>query len=146
MIDSAELVELYSKIEKLEMSNVCLIAELGRIAQALGVEPSMKSVLGKIEELRACKLSMVYGVSDGFYFETEAEAEKYNNLTGNNRGVSTDILHANKWVCRISDDVTERQPITLHKSGEELAKERTLRCLSPGMKELLGIAPKAVEE
>jgi hypothetical protein len=39
--------------DQLKMSNERLIAELGRVALALGVEPSMRLVLAKIEELKA---------------------------------------------------------------------------------------------
>ncbi len=48
-----ENLELQAKIEKLEMSNVKLIAELGMIAQAVGAGPSMREVLDKIEALKA---------------------------------------------------------------------------------------------
>ena len=54
MIDPKNFDESESlRIMELEMSNERLIAELGRIALALGVEPSMNKVLAKIEELNA---------------------------------------------------------------------------------------------
>lgn len=45
--------ELEATIDALRMSNELLIAELGRIAEALDVEPSMVEVLGRIAELKA---------------------------------------------------------------------------------------------
>ncbi len=44
---------LAAENDQLKLSNQRLIAELGRIAEALGVDPSMNVVLGKIEELKA---------------------------------------------------------------------------------------------
>lgn len=132
---------LTMELEKLQMSNVRLIAELGRIAQALGVEPSMKAVLSKIEELRASKLSIAYRTTDYNYFETAAEAEKYNKLRGDDRTVDTCILYDNRWVNTIDEHDLERSIQTIHKVGEAeaLAKEDVLRRLTPGQKELLGI-------
>ena len=138
MIDSAELVELQIKIEKLEMSNVRLIAELGRIAQTLGVEPSMKMVLGKIEELRANKARLAWSV-DYNLFESEAEADKYNTLMATGKDVEAVLIYDNRRVNTLDQICLNKLTVTVHKSGEELAKERTLRSLSWGQKELLGI-------
>ena len=43
---------LQGEVESLKMSNERLIAELGRIAAALGVDNSMAKVLAKIKELK----------------------------------------------------------------------------------------------
>jgi hypothetical protein len=43
---------LKAQVQELEMTKALLIAELGRIAEALGVEPSMVKVLAKIKELK----------------------------------------------------------------------------------------------
>jgi hypothetical protein len=48
----SQVNDLRAEIQRLEMSNVRLVAELGRIAQALGVACSMVAVLAKIEELK----------------------------------------------------------------------------------------------
>lgn len=47
-----ESAGLQAENDRLSMSNQKLVAELGRIAQALEVEPSMVKVLEKIEELK----------------------------------------------------------------------------------------------
>ncbi len=47
-----QVVGLLEDLDKLEMSNKILVAELGRVATALGVEPNMQAVLGKIAELQ----------------------------------------------------------------------------------------------
>ena len=52
-MDEAERLELLAKIDRLEMSNIKLIAELGEIAKALGVAPSYLNVMGKIKALTA---------------------------------------------------------------------------------------------
>ena len=44
---------LIDDLDKAQMSNQRLIAELGRVAAALDVEPSMVKVLARIEELKA---------------------------------------------------------------------------------------------
>lgn len=51
-MDEEERLLLQDKIRELNASNIRLIAELGRIAQALGVECSMGAVLRRIEELK----------------------------------------------------------------------------------------------
>ncbi len=43
---------LVQEIERLQMSETRLIAELGRIATQLEVEPHMLKVLGRIEQLK----------------------------------------------------------------------------------------------
>lgn len=43
---------LKAEVDRLKMSNVKLIAELGMIAEALNVGPSMREVLDKIELLK----------------------------------------------------------------------------------------------
>jgi hypothetical protein len=42
---------LRSEIDRLQMSNTKLIAELGMIADKLGVPPSMKAVLDAVDKL-----------------------------------------------------------------------------------------------
>lgn len=53
-MDETEATTLLLKqqVHDLELSNIRLIAELGRIAEALGVEPSMKKVLDRIAQLK----------------------------------------------------------------------------------------------
>ncbi len=46
------ITALNIEVDALRASNELLIAELGRIAHALGVEPSMAAVLTKISELK----------------------------------------------------------------------------------------------
>lgn len=46
------VVGLLKELSEAKASNELLIAELGRIAQALGVDASMAKVLGKIAELK----------------------------------------------------------------------------------------------
>lgn len=50
--DTTDVWALQGEIESLKMSNQRLVAELGRIASALGVETSMVKVLAKIQELK----------------------------------------------------------------------------------------------
>lgn len=76
----AELREaiLKDEIDRLKMSNVKLIAELGMIADKLGVPPSLKDVLEKIGELKPRK---VYAVTNqnypcGVFFASEAAARE----------------------------------------------------------------------
>ncbi len=52
MDDATLLQAAYDEIYELKASNELLIAELGRIAAALGVETSMVKVLAKIKELK----------------------------------------------------------------------------------------------
>lgn len=52
MARSVSELRLEDEVDELKMSNIRLIAELGRVASALGVEPSMMKVLAKIEELK----------------------------------------------------------------------------------------------
>lgn len=47
-----EIKALKAEIDALRMSNELIIAELGLIAEALGVEPSMVAVCAEIERLK----------------------------------------------------------------------------------------------
>lgn len=52
MSEEIEIAILKNEIDRLQMSNIKLIAELGEIAKALGAGPSMREVLDKIELLK----------------------------------------------------------------------------------------------
>lgn len=142
---SDELKELADKVEQLEMSNQVLIAELGRIAQALGVEPSMKLVLDKITELKTSGPITLYRVTapnhsshiGGLVFTTQKEAEICSKDHPDLKVVTAEVYaaHLNK-IYRLNDEVKELEAYT---SYQVYVEEKFKKAFTDKQREMLGL-------
>ncbi len=147
---SEDLRELADRVEQLEMSNQKLIAELGIIAQKLGVEPSMKLVLDKIQELKATGPITLYRVTEfpdkssrGPLFSNEAVAQECaKDRNQHVRPVRFVSVAGKLWKYEPedwADQLREVSNVTAFDSYKAYVETRVKECFTDKQRELLGI-------
>lgn len=163
--DELDKIELRTRNEQLEMSNAKLIAELGRIADALGVQPSMVEVLAKIKDLQETQVPRklvvwqstsvcikseysstpvgdIRELTTSGYFQTEEGAREYSKsvLRGSEHWAAGDPVPKTLTYFGDGKHMWGRPvKVRLFTTAEEAIKQNALDKLSDDERKILGL-------
>jgi len=139
---AGEHAPYFKEIERLEMSNQRLIAELGRIAEALGVEPSMVKVLGKIQELQDRQVEVCYRSRHVIYSNKAAAEEDAAYYNGQPDDVVPVFKVSPTLYYEKAYTTTSTHGIKVFSTFDDYLKAIALGTLTPRQKVLLGLQEK----